>query len=149
MPARNTGTGIRTSHPHCWLTRPPHRHQIVHINRLKPCIVRPHRLTGNTEEPVSKCLPPTPPRQLSASGRTYIPDATDRLYAEDEDELGMEQWYPAGAFVVPPQVLPVPGAGAQGARQRPPRNAERRVWSCPVFRLPVSFYRITLFDHRL
>ena len=104
-------------------TRPPHRPQVVHVNRLKRCYCRPSRLSGIGEDvegtegmATSETVAPAPPPRPSG----YVPDATDLLYRETD---GSERWE-----MYDDVNLPVPQHGPQvpvqlGARRQPVRNA--------------------------
>lgn len=81
-------------------TVPPYRQQIVHVNRVKPCYTRPVRLTSVPEDDTPR-PPRTPaltslgtasgPATAPAAPQRYIPDDTDRLYADSDDDCG-EFW---------------------------------------------------------
>ena len=95
------------------------KHQVVHVNRLKRCHVRPERLRVIDETPHAEHLGESaaePAVTIHPSG--YVRDATDWLYVDDEDPAreaygGLDaapgvpaiqpQQINAGNVIVPPQ----------------------------------------------
>ena len=109
-------------------SRNPSKIQIVHVNRLKKCHVRPEHLTAvpEVDEPslTQPCTVEGPP------AKAYEPDATDRMYDYNDPDAEM-----IGGPLVPPLqqplAAPLPGPPVPAAapvplpavRQRqPPRR---------------------------
>ena len=60
------------------------RRQVVHVNRLKRCFVRPERLLPVVEEDTEPTgTLPDGPGTTDTRADGYVPDATDRLYETD------------------------------------------------------------------
>ena len=117
------------------------KQQVVHVNRLKRCHVRPERLQSIDEGMENQDDEPTAEPAVSVPASEYVRDATDWLYAEDEDltreAFGGLDAVP-GAPAAPPQpvnagfVVPVPPPPppqqARRRQRRPPHHLQDFVW---------------------
>ena len=112
------------------------KQQVVHVNRLKRCHVRPERLRSVDEgiENLDDALTAEPAVTMPAS--EYIRDATDWLYAEDED-LTRETFggldAAPGVPAAPPQqanvgLVPPPQPARAVRQRRPPPHLQDFVW---------------------
>eukprot|EP00117_Sycon_ciliatum_P050419 scpid55258/ scgid35588/ len=89
--------------------------QVVHVNRLKKCRVRPTHLATVVREEASNSSPTRNPiRTASPQPSSYTPDTTDLLYAERaggrDEQFGGVELLPIDAAVAPADVnRPVQG----------------------------------------
>ena len=118
--------------------------QVVHVNRLKKCRVRPTHLATVVREEASNSSPTRNPiRTPSPQPSSYTPDTTDLLYAERaggrDEQFGGVELLPIDAAVAPADVnrpvqgvplLPANAAVAPAGvnrpvrRRRPPQRLE-------------------------
>ena len=113
------------------------KEQVVHANRLKKCHTRPERLESIEEAPQAERVEGIAAESAATTrSQGYIRDATDWLYADDED-LAREAY---GGLDAVPRVPVVPlqqiNAGIAAApphqrvarRRRPPAHLQQYVW---------------------
>ena len=101
--------------------------QIVHVNRLKRCRVRPDHLLPAVGEDVtdSTDLQSLTTADDSAGSGSYEPDATDELYSADDDGIRAETYDGLDVPPAAPVDLPDAPVAAPGGRpvqdRQPPR----------------------------
>ena len=112
-------------------TENPSNVQVVHVNRLKKCHVRPERLTTLREMDEASRLD-NPPVVSGPTATEYQPDATDRLYeygdndAEMFDVVVLPQPQPLLAVPLPGPAQPV--VPVQVRQRRPPGYLADYIW---------------------
>ena len=113
------------------------KEQVVHVNRLKKCHTRPERLESIEEAPQAERVEGFAAESAATTrSQGYIRDATDWLYADDED-LAREAYggldAVPGVPVVPPQqinagIATAPPHHRVARRRRPPAHLQQYVW---------------------